>query len=127
MASPACKVSSCCSSSAQNLKILVCEGLTFYNLGTGPSAAFIRMAVLYFTQLLFELLPFCYMSFYVFDRKFFLADRASGLYHTSAYYLAHTCASAHLDHHVTFRTTCYHQACCSSLPFCDAELAVRNV
>ena len=43
-------------------------------------------------MLLFELLPFCYMSFYVADRAFFLADRAAGLYHTSAYYLGHVCA-----------------------------------
>jgi hypothetical protein len=44
-------------------------------------------------MLLFELLPFCYMSFYVWDRKFFLSDRASDLYSTSAYYLAHMAAS----------------------------------
>ncbi len=54
------------------------------------------MAVIFFTMLLFELLPFCYMSFYVFDRKFFMADRAADLYHTSAYYVAHTTASEHL-------------------------------
>ena len=51
------------------------------------------MGVLYFTMLLFELLPFCYMSFYVWDRTFFLSDRASGLYSTSAYYAAHMTAS----------------------------------
>lgn len=51
------------------------------------------MSILYFTMLLFELLPFCYMSFYVFDRKFFMADRAADLYYTSAYYAAHTAAS----------------------------------
>ena len=45
-------------------------------------------------MLLFELLPFCYMSFYVFDRKFYMADRAADLYHTSAYYLGHMAASA---------------------------------
>ena len=54
------------------------------------------MGVLYFTMLLFELLPFCYMSFYVWDRKFFLSDRASGLYSTSAYYAAHMAASKSL-------------------------------
>ena len=43
-------------------------------------------------MLLFELLPFCYMSFYVFDRKFYLSDRAADLYHTSAYYLGHMTA-----------------------------------
>ena len=51
------------------------------------------MSILYFTMLLFELLPFCYMSFYVFDRKFYMADRATDLYYTSAYYVAHTVAS----------------------------------
>ncbi|CAL5218719.1 g432 [Coccomyxa viridis] len=68
-------------------------GLVFFNLDSGPAAAFQRMGVLYFTMLLFELLPFCYMSFYVWDRTFFLSDRASGLYSTSAYYAAHMTAS----------------------------------
>ena len=68
-------------------------GLVFFNLDSGPAAAFQRMGVLYFTMLLFELLPFCYMSFYVWDRTFFLSDRASGLYATSAYYAAHMTAS----------------------------------
>lgn len=36
----------------------------------------------------YDLLPYCYMSFYVADRKFFNADVAAGLYHTSAYYVA---------------------------------------
>ena len=68
-------------------------GLTFYNIPEGASASFRRMAIIFFTMLLFELLPFCYMSFYVFDRKFFMADRAADLYYTSAYYVAHTTAS----------------------------------
>ena len=68
-------------------------GLVFFNLDSGPAAAFQRMGVLYFTMLLFELLPFCYMSFYVWDRTFFLSDRAGGLYATSAYYAAHMTAS----------------------------------
>ena len=65
----------------------------FYNIDSGPAGAFQRMGVLYFTMLLFELLPFCYMSLYVWDRAFFLADRASDLYSTSAYYAAHMAAS----------------------------------
>ncbi len=70
-----------------------CAGLTFYNIPEGASASFRRMSILYFSMLLFELLPFCYMSFYVFDRKFYMADRATDLYYTSAYYVAHTVAS----------------------------------
>ena len=58
----------------------------------GPAATFLRLGIIFFMMLLFELLPFCYMSFYVFDRKFHLADRAADLYHTSAYYLGHVCA-----------------------------------
>ena len=68
-------------------------GLVFYNLNNSPTAAFERFSALYFTMLLYELLPFCYMSFYVWDRKFLLNDRASGLYATSAYYAAHMAAS----------------------------------
>ena len=30
----------------------------------------------------YDLLPFCYMSFYVADRKFFSQDVAAGLYHS---------------------------------------------
>ena len=46
------------------------------------------LALLFFVLLLFQLLPFCYMSFYVSDRRFFAADVASELYHPSAYYAA---------------------------------------
>jgi ATP-binding cassette, subfamily G (WHITE), member 2 len=60
----------------------------FYNLGDGPESVAKRLSLLFFLLLLFELLPFCYMSFYVSDRKFFAADVASDLYHPSAYYLA---------------------------------------
>ena len=47
---------------------------------------------MFFTMLLFELLPFCYVSFYSWDRKLFLADRVSGTYATSAYFTAHMLA-----------------------------------
>ena len=56
-------------------------GLVFFNLPVGPEAVQKRLAVLFFTLLLFELVPFCYMSFYVEDRRFFAADVASDLYH----------------------------------------------
>ena len=42
----------------------------------------------------YDLLPFCYMSFYVADRKFYAADVAAGLYHSSAYYAAQSLAGA---------------------------------
>ena len=42
----------------------------------------------------YDLLPFCYMSFYVADRKFYVADVAAGLYHSSAYYAAQSLAGA---------------------------------
>ena len=71
-------------------------GLVFFNIPEGPAAAYQRGCVMFFTLLLFELLPFCYVSFYSWDRKFFLADRESGIYSTSAYYVAHTCASESL-------------------------------
>ena len=81
-------------------------GLTFFNLPAGPAASFLHLGIIFFIMLLFELLPFCYMSFYVFDRKFYMADRAADLYHTSAYYLGHMAASAC----AAFQCTC-HLAC----------------
>ena len=63
-------------------------GLVFFNLGPGAESVQKRLGLLFFTLLLFELLPFCYMSFYVEDRRFFAADVASDLYHPSAYYVA---------------------------------------
>ena len=63
-------------------------GLVFFNLGNGATDTFQRLGVEFFVLLLFELLPFCYMSFYVADRKFYSADVASKLYHPLAYYIA---------------------------------------
>ena len=63
-------------------------GLAFYNLSDGPESVSKRLALLFFILLLFELLPFCYMSFYVADRRFFAADVSNGLYHPSAYYIS---------------------------------------
>lgn len=40
----------------------------------------------------YMLLPFCYMSFYVSNRKFFQDEVAAKLYHPSAYYLAQAVA-----------------------------------
>ncbi len=53
-----------------------------------------RLALLFFILLLFELLPFCYMSFYVADRRFFAADVSNDLYHPSAYYISAVIAGA---------------------------------
>ena len=44
-------------------------GLTFFDLGEAPQDTFQRLSALFFIMLLFELLPFCYMSFYVADRQ----------------------------------------------------------
>ena len=40
----------------------------------------------------YMLLPFCYMSFYTSNRKFFQDEVAAKLYHPSAYYLAQAVA-----------------------------------
>jgi ATP-binding cassette, subfamily G (WHITE), member 2 len=69
-------------------------GLVFIATPAGPNSVFQRLAVLFFTMMIFELLPFCYMSLYIADRKFYAADVASGLYHPCAYYLAHTAAAS---------------------------------
>ena len=63
-------------------------GLVFFNLTDGAESVEKRLALLFFLLLLFELLPFCYMSFYVADRRFFAADVANDLYHPSAYYVS---------------------------------------
>ncbi|BDA42962.1 ABC transporter G family member 22 [Coccomyxa sp. Obi] len=68
-------------------------GLAFYDLPSGPDSVTRRLALLFFILLLFELLPFCYMSFYVADRRFFAADISNDLYHPSAYYLSSVIAS----------------------------------
>lgn len=69
-------------------------GLVFFDLGNSATDTFKRLGVIFFMLLLFELLPFCYMSFYVADRKFYAADVASKLYHPSAYYIATMAAGA---------------------------------
>ena len=71
-------------------------GLAFYNLSDGPESVSKRLALLFFILLLFELLPFCYMSFYVADRRFFAADVSNDLYHPSAYYISAVIAGVRL-------------------------------
>ena len=60
----------------------------FFDLPETATATFQRLGIEFFIILLFELLPFCYMSFYVADRKYFAGDVAAKLYHPSAYYMA---------------------------------------
>ena len=36
---------------------LCCAGLTFFNLPDGRAAAFLRLGIIFFMMLLFELLP----------------------------------------------------------------------
>ena len=69
-------------------------GAVFVALSPGPTTVFQRLAILFFTMMIFELLPFCYMSLYVADRAFYAADVAAGLYHPCAYYIAHSLAAA---------------------------------
>ena len=76
------------------LEACATAGLVFYNLSEGPESTEKRLALLFFVLLLFELLPFCYMSFYVADRRFFAADVSNDLYHPSAYYLSAVVAGA---------------------------------
>ena len=85
-------------SAACNSGWVLPAGLVFFNIPDGPALAFQRACVMFFTMLLFELLPFCYVSFYSWDRKFFLADRVSGTYATSAYFTAHMLAGKLLGH-----------------------------
>ena len=63
-------------------------GLTFLSLGSTLDAVENRLAVLFFLNMMLQLLPFAYMSFFVADRQFFAVDSANGLYRTSAYYIA---------------------------------------
>lgn len=82
----------------QNPPSTLLAGLVFFSLGAGATDTFQRLGVEFFVLLLFELLPFCYMSFYVADRKFYAADVAAKLYHPSAYYIATMGAGGRLNH-----------------------------
>ena len=80
----------------------------FFDLPEAATATFQRLGIELFILLLFELLPFCYMSFYVADRKFFAADVAAKLYHPSAYYAANVVAGGQLHVSLTcWLTSCY--------------------
>ena len=74
----------------------MCAGLVFDSLPEGAASTEQRLALLFFMLLLYQLMPFCFMSFYVADRRFFQADVAADLYAPSAYYLAAVSASAFL-------------------------------
>lgn len=73
--------------------LLAIAGVVFINLPEGSSSTQQRLALLFFMLLLYQLMPFCFMSFYVADRRFFQADVAADLYAPSAYYLAAVSAS----------------------------------
>ena len=102
---------------AQTRDLQLLAGLAFYNLGDGPEAVSKRLALLFFILLLFELLPFCYMSFYVADRRFFAADVSNDLYHPSAYYLSAVLAGRADD---VGQSTCIAARACR-----DVEVAWR--
>ena len=68
---------------------MVCTpGLVFNELPAGADSTQQRLALLFFVLLLYQLLPFCFMSFFSADRQFFIKDIAAELYAPSAYYLA---------------------------------------
>ena len=77
----------------QGLKVAIPAGLVFDSLPEGAASTQERLALLFFMLLLFQLMPFCFMSFFVADRRFYQADVAAGLYAPSAYYLAAVTAS----------------------------------
>ena len=85
-------------------------GLAFFNLSGGAEAVEKRLALLFFILLLFELLPFCYMSFYVADRRFFAADVSNDLYHPSAYYISAVIAGGGLFVDLVIHPSAYHMS-----------------
>ena len=70
-------------------------GLVFYNLPEGPNSTQERLADMFFILLLYQLLPFCFTSFYSADRRHYALDVAANLYSPSAYYFAMSLSSAH--------------------------------
>ncbi|KAJ9517699.1 hypothetical protein QJQ45_003993 [Haematococcus lacustris] len=67
---------------------LVGLGLVFFNLGTSPEGLRNRLNLLAWNTLFYLLIPFINMGLYTSDRRYFLADMASGLYKPSLYYMA---------------------------------------
>ena len=68
-------------------------GLVFHDLSNAATSSRARLSVIFYVLLLFQLLPFSFMSFFVADRKFFLADVTTNLYTPSAYFVAASLAS----------------------------------
>lgn len=60
---------------------------------SGKVAALDVLTVTFFVCQTIQLLPFAYMSLYVADRRFYMLDVASNLYHPSAYHVAQTLAA----------------------------------
>ncbi len=60
----------------------------------GTASAIDTFTITFFVCQSIQLLPFAYMSLYVADRHFYIADVASNLYHPSAYHVATTLAAA---------------------------------
>jgi ATP-binding cassette subfamily G (WHITE) protein 2 len=75
-------------------RLLVCAyvglmvGLVGYNIGSGLEALRARLNIMYAQILVCLLLPFVYLSLYIADKQYFIADVNAGLYRPSAYYLA---------------------------------------
>ena len=84
---------------------LLYVGLVFAKLPEGAGSTQQRLALQFFMLLLFQLMPFCFMSFFVADRRFYQADVAAGLYAPSAYYVAAVTASkSPIKHYHEYKT-----------------------
>jgi hypothetical protein len=68
-------------------------GLVFHDLPDTATSTRARLSVIFYVLLVFQLLPFSFMSFFVADRSFFLADVTTNLYTPSAYFVANSLAS----------------------------------
>lgn len=69
------------------------SGLVFYDQPNTASSVAARVSALYYILQVFQLLPFSFMTFFISDRQFFLADVKSQLYSPSAYFAASCLAS----------------------------------
>ena len=68
----------------------------FHDLPDTANSTRARLSVIYYVLLVFQLLPFSFMSFFVADRNFFFADVKTNLYTPSAYFAATSLASGSL-------------------------------
>ncbi|KAL6748511.1 ABC-2 type transporter-domain-containing protein [Haematococcus lacustris] len=84
-------------------------GLAYHHLPTSPDGVRLRVGLHALNTCFFMLIPYVYMGLYTSDRRFFLADMASGLYKPSLYYMAKVlaCLPAHLLPAVSYALITY--------------------